>query len=108
MVQQITQRVAIRPTPDELALVVPRRHALGQLNLMVDQRAPHPVDRAETLELLKNERDHRLRLLVRVFDHLARGPTHRAHRHPHAQFATLGFGPLARLHTAVSYTHLTL
>ena len=41
----------------------------------------------------------RLRLLVGVFDHLARRPTHIAHRGSHAQCTALRFGPLPRLHT---------
>ena len=63
------------------------------------------TDRRVAFELLKNELDHRLRLLVRVLDHVAAETPHIAHGDLHAELPALRFGPLAREHPL--FEHMT-
>jgi hypothetical protein len=61
---------------------------------MAHQIAQHAANGALAFELLKNEPQHRLRLFIGVFDHVAGETTDIAHGHLHPQFAPPGFGLL--------------
>jgi len=65
---------------------------------MTDTIAEDPADRGLAFELLENKLDHRLRLLVRVLDHVAGETPDIAHGELHAEFPPLRFGPFAREH----------
>ena len=72
---------------------------------MADTIAQDSADRRVAFALLENELDHRLRLLVRVLDHVASETPHLAHGNRHAEFPALRLGPFARKHPL--FEHMT-
>ncbi len=91
VVQQVAQRHAVGATPIELAGARTAAHAIGQLDVMVDQITQNPVDRAAPLELPKHRLDHAPNLRVRILDHLLRMA--RGHSRAAAASAALRGGP---------------
>jgi len=72
---------------------------------MADTIAQDSANRRVAFELLENELDHRLRLLVRILDHVAGETPHRAHGDLHTEFPALRLGPFARQHPL--FEHMT-
>ena len=57
------------------------------------------MERTQTFEQFEYPRNDPLRLLIGIFDDLARGLAYIAHGHGHTQFASASLRPFAFQHT---------
>ena len=96
--EEVEQRGAIDAAPFEIAFLRPASQPHRHADFVFDQIDHHLADRLEAIEQVEDQADRRLRLLVRIERHLARGAAHIAHRHGLAQFAPPRLGFPAREH----------
>jgi len=71
VVEETTQRVPRRAAPVQLAFGRTGGEPIRKLEPVVDTIAQDSADRGLAFALLKNELDHRRRLLVGSLDHVA-------------------------------------
>ncbi len=76
--------------------------------MVVSQEAQHRVDRAQPLEQVKDQADHRLDLLIRIQDHLTRGAAHETGGQRHGQLSPPRLGQPPRPHPLFNQVQLGL
>jgi hypothetical protein len=75
---------------------------------MLHQVSKHTVYSSPCFECIKYLFNHRLRLLVRIFDHFAGRPAYIARRWPKSQLPAASFLHLSLKHSLLEYVQLGL